>query len=92
MSSPTENERPANNAPPSGTAGSLPEKPKQPSLAVGMVLLVLAGILIVVVLIQPTMPGWLRTAIAILAVLVVVALLGYAFVLWKSTQKAGRRR
>ena len=47
--------------------------------------------LIVVVLIKPSMPQWLKITIALLAVLVVIALLVYAAVLFRSTAKRGRR-
>jgi uncharacterized membrane protein SirB2 len=68
------------------------DRPKQPSLAVGMTLLVLAGVLIVVVLVQPTMAPWLKTTIAVLAILVVVALLVFSVLLVRSTKQAGRGR
>lgn len=68
------------------------ESPQQPSLAVGMTLLVLAGVLIVVVLVQPTMAPWLKIAIAALAVLVVIALLVFSVLLVRSTKQAGRGR
>ena len=61
----------------------------QPPLLPGVVLLVLAGVLIVVVLVKPTMPGWLRTAIAILAVLVVLALLVYAYRVFRGSTRRG---
>ena len=55
------------------------------------VLLVLAGVLIVVVLVKPDMPDWLRTTIAILAVVVVIGLLAYAFVVFRETTRGGSR-
>jgi hypothetical protein len=64
---------------------------KQPSLAPGAALLVLAGVLIVVVLIKPDMPDWLRTTIAIMAVVVVIGLLAYAFVVFRETTRGGSR-
>jgi protein-S-isoprenylcysteine O-methyltransferase Ste14 len=64
---------------------------KQPSLAPGAALLVLAGVLIVIVLIKPDMPDWLRTTIAILAVVVVIGLLAYAFVVFRETTRGGSR-
>ena len=64
---------------------------KQPSLAPGAALLVLAGALIVVVLVKPDMPSWLRTTIAILAVVVVIGLLAYAFVVFRETTRGGSR-
>lgn len=64
--------------------------PRGPSLVPGTVLLGLAAVLIVVVLIKPDMPGWLRTTIAILAVLVVLTLLVIAFRVFRSTTRGGR--
>ncbi len=64
---------------------------RTPSIAVGLSLLSVAAVLIVVVLVNPAMPQWLRVTIAILAVAVVVALLGYSAVLVRST-KPGRQR
>jgi protein-S-isoprenylcysteine O-methyltransferase Ste14 len=64
---------------------------KQPSLAPGAALLVLAGVLIVIVLVKPDMPDWLRTTIAILAVVVVIGLLAYAFVVFRETTRGGSR-
>jgi len=64
---------------------------RQPSLVPGAALLVLAGVLIVVVLVKPDMPGWLRTSIAILAVVVVIGLLAYAFVVFRETTRGGSR-
>ncbi len=78
-------------ADPMTDTGSQPRRTAPPSVTVGMTLLVLAAVLIVVVLVQPTMPGWLKAVIGVLAVAVVVALMFYAFTLWKSTQKAPRR-
>jgi len=57
----------------------------------GIALLGLAAVLMVVVLIKPDMPGWLRTTIAIAAIVVVLVLLAYAFRLFLSIQKGGRR-
>jgi hypothetical protein len=45
----------------------------------GIVLLLLAAVLIVVVLVDPGMAPWLRTTVAIASVVVVLALLVYAF-------------
>ncbi len=64
---------------------------KPPSLAPGAALLGLAGVLIVVVLVKPDMPDWLRTTIAILAVVVVIGLLAYAFVVFRETTRGGSR-
>ena len=72
---------------PSGSPG----RSKPPSLAPGAVLLVLAGVLIVIVLVKPDMPDWLRTSIAILAVVVVIGLLAYAFVVFRETTRGGSR-
>jgi membrane protein YdbS with pleckstrin-like domain len=71
---------------PDGTGG-----PQQPSIVPAAVLLGLAAVLIVVVLIKPSMPQWLKISIALLAVLVVIALLVYAAVLFRTTAKRGRR-
>ena len=76
---------------PDPTGGRPPQR-QQPSLTVGMVLLVLAGVLIVVVLVQPTMAPWLKIVIAVLAVLTVIALLAFSVMLVRSTKQAGRGR
>lgn len=73
------------------SAAESPARSKQPSLAPGAALLVLAGVLIVIVLIKPDMPDWLRTTIAILAVVVVIGLLAYAFVVFRETTRGGSR-
>ncbi|TKV61090.1 hypothetical protein FDO65_05445 [Nakamurella flava] len=67
-------------------------EPKPPSLVPGVVLLGLAAVLIVVVLIKPAMPDWLNTTIAVLAVAVVIALLGYAVWVFRATTRRGRAR
>ncbi len=72
-----------------GSAG--PGVPKQPSVVPASILLGLAAVLIVVVLIKPHMPSWLKVTIALLALLVVFALLIYAVVLFRDTAKRGRR-
>ena len=72
-----------------GSAGS--DAPKQPSVVPASILLGLAAVLIVVVLIKPHMPSWLKVTIALLALLVVLALLIYAVVLFRDTAKRGRR-
>jgi len=79
--------------PPETPSETPPETPrsKQPSLVPGAVLLVLAGVLIVIVLVKPDMPDWLRTTIAILAVVVVIGLLAYAFVVFRETTRGGSR-
>ena len=85
---------PSSGSPPSGSPGASPEsssRSKQPSLAPGAALLVLAGVLIVIVLVKPDMPDWLRTTIAILAVVVVIGLLAYAFVVFRETTRGGSR-
>lgn len=69
-----------------------PSAPKPPSLVPGVVLLGLAAVLIVVVLIKPPMPDWLNTTIAVLAIATVVALLGYAFWVFRATTRRGRAR
>jgi hypothetical protein len=67
--------------------------PKPPPLVPGVVLLALAAVLIVVVLVgnPDTMPSGLRTTIAITAVVVIVALLGYAGYVFRASSKRGRR-
>ena len=65
--------------------------PGQPSVVPAAILLGLAAVLIVVVLIKPSMPQWLKVSIALLAVLVVIALLVYAVVLFRTTAKRGRQ-
>ena len=85
---------PPSGSPPSGSPGASSEsssRSKQPSLAPGAALLVLAGVLIVIVLVKPDMPDWLRTTIAILAVVVVIGLLAYAFVVFRETTRGGSR-
>jgi len=85
---------PPSGSPPSGSPGASSDsssRSKQPSLAPGAALLVLAGVLIVIVLIKPDMPDWLRTTIAILAVVVVIGLLAYAFVVFRETTRGGSR-
>jgi len=67
-------------------------EPRQPSLVPGVVMLGLAAVLIVVVLLKPAMPSWVRTTIALLAVVVVMVLLGYAFVVFRSTSGRGSGR
>ena len=74
---------------PTGGAGRARPDSGQPSLIPGVVLLVVAGVLIVIVLIKPTMPGWLRTVIAVLAVLVVIALLVYAYRVFRGSTRRG---
>ncbi len=76
---------------PTGPERDAPARSKPPPLAPGAVLLVLAGVLIVVVLVKPDMPDWLRTTIAILAVVVVIGLLAYAFVVFRETTRGGSR-
>ena len=85
---------PPSGSSPSGSPGASSDsssRSKQPSLAPGAALLVLAGVLIVIVLIKPDMPDWLRTTIAILAVVVVIGLLAYAFVVFRETTRGGSR-
>jgi hypothetical protein len=59
-------------------------------LVPGTVLLGIAAVLIVIVLVKPDMPGWLRAAIAIVAVLVVIALLVIAFRVFRGATRRGR--
>jgi len=70
-------------------ATSNPVRP--PSLIAGMSLLGIAAVLMVVVLVNPSMPSWLRTVIAILAVLVVVVLIGYAAYLFRVVKRGNQR-
>lgn len=66
------------------------EGPKPPSLLPGVVLMVIAAVLMVVVIVgdPDTMPGWLRTSVAVAAVVVVVALIGFGIFV---ARRAGRR-
>lgn len=76
--------------PPDGS-GNRPTRPAgQPSLVPGTVLLAVAAVLIVLVLVKPDMPGWLRTGVAVLAVLVVIALLVVAFRVFRGTTRRNR--
>ena len=63
---------------------------RPPSVVPGIVVLGLAAVLIVVVLVNPGMPDWLRVTIAIVSVVMVVLLLGYAVRLFLTTTR-GRR-
>lgn len=67
-----------------------PATPRGPSLVPGTVLLGVAAVLIVIVLVKPDMPGWLRTTVAITAVLVVLALLVIVVRVFRSTTRRGR--
>jgi hypothetical protein len=64
---------------------------KQPSLVAGMTMLGLAGVLMVVVLINPPMPDWLRVVIVVVALVTVGALLVYAMLLFRTTKRGGGR-
>jgi peptidoglycan/LPS O-acetylase OafA/YrhL len=64
---------------------------RPPSLVAGVVLLGVAAILIIVVLVKPDMPQWLKVTIAIAAVLVVVALLIYAFRVFRGVSGRANR-
>jgi hypothetical protein len=68
-----------------------PDPQKQPSAVPAAILLGLAAVLIVVVLIKPSMPQGLKLAIAGLAILVVIALLIYAAILFRDNARRGRR-
>jgi hypothetical protein len=68
------------------------EPPRQPSLVPGVVLLILAGVLIVITLLKPDFPRWLTVSIAVLAVIVVIALLLYAFKAFRDVTKPGGSR
>jgi len=74
------------------TANTNPENrepAKPPSLIPGVVLLVLAAVLIVITLLKPDFPRWLTVTIAALAVVVVVALLIYAFKVFRDVTNPG---
>ena len=75
------------NTPAEPTGPAEPAKP--PSLVPGVVLLVLAAALIVVTLLKPDFPRWLTVTIAALAVIVVIALLIYAFKVFRDVTKPG---
>lgn len=62
---------------------------KGPSMVPGMVLLAVAAALIVLVLVNPDMPDWLRRTVAGVAIAVVVALLGYSVWLMRTTMRRG---
>ena len=72
-------------------AGPGSGQPKLPSLVPGVVLLGLAAVLIVVVLVKPDMPPWLKVTIAIVALLVVLALLIYAFRVFRGVTRRSPR-
>jgi membrane protein implicated in regulation of membrane protease activity len=76
------------------TANTNPEQPgpKPPSLVPGVILLVLAGGLIVITLIKPDLPRWLTVSIAVAAVVVVIALLIYAFRVFRDVTRPGGSR
>jgi len=57
-----------------------------------VVLLVLAAVLIVITLLKPDFPRWLTVTIAVLAVIVVIALLLYAFKAFRDVTKPGGSR
>ena len=75
------------------TANTNPEQQgpssRQPSLVPGVVLLVVAGVLIVVTLIKPDLPQWATVSIAVAAVVVVIALLIYAFRVFRDVTRPG---
>ncbi len=66
--------------------------PKPPSLVPGVVLLAVAAALIVVVLVNPPVPGWARTTIAVVAVAVVIALLVHAVLVFRGASRRGTGR
>lgn len=68
-----------------------PRAPHGPSLVPGMVLLAVAAALIVLVLINPEMPDWMRRTVAAVAIVVVVTLLGYAIWVMRATMRRGGR-
>lgn len=65
---------------------------KPPSLVPGVVLLILAGVLIVITLIKPDLPTWLNITIAVTAIIVVIALLIYAFRVFRDVTRPGGSR
>ena len=65
---------------------------KPPSLVPGVVLMAIAAVLMVVVIINPDMPSWLRTTIATAAIVVVVALIGYGVYVARSAGRKGAAR
>ncbi len=85
----------SSNTPRSDGSDRDPAKPQRPagrpSLIPGTALLAVAAALIVVVLVKPNMPHWMRAAIAVLAVLVVVALLVIAFMVFRGSTRPTRR-
>ena len=78
--------------PPGGPVPGGSRGPSQPSLVPGVVLLGIAAVLIIVVLVKPTMPVWLKATIAIVAVLVVLALLVYAYRVFRGATRGGGSR
>ena len=72
---------------PAGEPG--PAKP--PSAVPGIVLLGVTAAMIVVVLIKPDMPGWLRVSVSIISVVLVMVLLVYAFRLFRTATRGPRR-
>ncbi len=66
--------------------------PKPTSLVPGVVLLILAGVLIVITLIKPDLPRWLTVTIAVAAIVVVIALLIYAFRVFRDVTRPGGQR
>ena len=69
------------------------QKPAKPaSLVPGVVLLILAGVLIVITLIEPDLPQWLTVTIAVAAILVVILLLIYAFRVFRDVTRPGGPR
>lgn len=87
MTTPATPAEPAGQSEPAGE--SMPSPAKPPSLVPGVVLLVLAGVLIVVTLVKPDLPRWLTVSIAVAAVLVVIALLIYAFRVFRDVTRPG---
>lgn len=68
-----------------------PQRPAgQPSLVPGTTLLAVAAVLIIIVLVKPHMPDWLRITIAVAAVLVVLALLVIAFAVFRGSTRRNR--
>jgi uncharacterized membrane protein len=77
------------------TANTNPENrepAKPPSLIPGVVLLLVAAVLIVITLLKPDLPRWLTVSIAALAVIVVVALLIYAFKVFRDVTNPGGQK
>ena len=72
-------------------AAAEPGPAKPPSAVPGIVLLGVTAAMIVIVLIKPDMPSWLRVTVSVISVVLVIVLLGYAFRLFRSATRGPRR-